>query len=199
LYSSGWGGTQGDTALLFLDENGAWAGMLYMFEGLEELLFAGAGTIPAEPVGDTGSSETIATPVEGVVYTALGPFQDDLLNGITNNRDYGLLQSLMGDTFTIGYWESEGVELSPLDAALELEANLLPPQAFVAYTLTGDLKGLLGGLDPLTLFGPNVDAVRAIHSTGWGNDGTAEAILIIAQRPDGSYYWHGIVYAPSGF
>lgn len=202
VYSSGWGDTQADSALLFLDEQGAWTGMLYMFEGLEEQLFAGAGTVAddtgEQPPGDDETGET-PEPVEGAVYTALGPFQDDLLEGITTNRDYGLLQSLMGDPFTIGYWQSEGVTLSPPAAAQELQANLLPPEAFVSYTLTDDLTGLLGGQDPLSLFGPDVEAVRAIHSTGWGHDGEGEAIIVIARRPDNSYYWHGIIFAGAGF
>lgn len=199
LYSSGWGVTQADTALLFLDDQGAWAGMLYMFEGLETLLFAEGSPATASSGDDTSSAVATATPVESAVYTALGPFQEDLLEGITINRDYGLLQSLMGDSFAIGYWQSEGVTLSPAEASLELEATLLPPQAFVAYTLTGDLSSLLDGIDPLSVFGPDIGAVRAIHSTGWGVDGEGEAMLVIAQRPEGTYYWHGIIYAGSGF
>jgi hypothetical protein len=196
VYSTGWGAGQADSALLFLDEQGQWAGMLYMFEGLETLLFAeGSG----EPESAAVQPDEPATPAIEVNNTALGPFQDTLLAAITERRNYDVLQALMGDPFVIGYWQSEGTELAPSEAAALLEEELLPREAFVNYTLGGNLSGLLGGQDPLAMWGPDVNAQQAIHSTGWGSNGNSEAVLIIAQRPDGSYYWHGILYAPGGF
>jgi hypothetical protein len=197
VYSSGWGETQTDTALLFLNEQGQWSGMLYMFEGLEAaLLFAGAGT--ASSRGEQSSVES-AQPEVAVDDQTLGPFQETLLAAITDQRDYAVLQALMGDPFVIGYWGSEGVELTPPAAAEELRSNMLPPEAYASYTLTGNLSELLEGQPPETMWGPDVRVVRAIHSTGWGPDGNAEAILFIAQRADSTYYWHGIVYAMRGF
>jgi hypothetical protein len=196
LYSTGWGAGQADTALLFLDEGGRWAGMLYMFEGLETLLFAeGSG----EPESAAPQPEEPAPPAVEVNDTALGPFQDTLLEAITDRRNYDVLQALMGDPFAIGYWRSEGTALAPAEAAALLEEELLPRDAFVNYTLGANLSSLLDGQDPLAIWGPDVNAQQAIYSTGWGSDGNGEAVLIIAQRPDGSYYWHGILYAPGGF
>lgn len=207
LYSNGWGEAGSDTALLFLNEQGQWSGMLYMFEGLEEELgvFGGEGQVAEgveeapPPPGDSTIEEEVPASLEGINTSALGPFQDTLLDSITDKRNYALLQALMGEKFVIGYWRSEGVELDPAEARAELENNLLPPEAFVSYTLTGDLSGMLDGQDPLNMWGPGVNAVSAIHSTGWGSEGDDEVILIIARREDQTYYWYGLLYALGGF
>lgn len=44
-----------------------------------------------------------------------------------------------------------------------------------------------------------MNPVSALFSVGWGSDDRAEAFLIIAQRPGGTVYWEGILFALSSF
>jgi hypothetical protein len=49
------------------------------------------------------------------------------------------------------------------------------------------------------MFGPDVNVAKMLYATGWGLQGTDEALLYIARRPDGSLYWHGVLAALGGF
>lgn len=146
---------------------------------------AGAGEQPTEQAGGGG----------GPGYN---DFQTALLNAIIN-RDYAAMQSMMGNPFTIAGWRSEGRALPPAQAIEELRVTYLPPTGYVYYELNEDLASLLDGSDPLTMWGTSVEAVGAVRFTGWGTDGNTEAIIIIARRPDGSYYWHAVLLAVGGF
>ncbi len=168
-----------------------------------------ATTEPAEVPGETPlvttevdsgttGDQPPASPETPAGYTDYGAFQGALLEAIVN-RDYASLQSLMGDPFVIAGWQSEGRELQPAQAIDELRANYLLPTGYVYYELNENLTELLGGMDPLTMWGPDVNAVGAVRFTGWGADGSSEAIVIIAQRDDGTYYWHAVLLALGGF
>ncbi|HET9907360.1 MAG TPA: hypothetical protein VFQ23_11980, partial [Anaerolineales bacterium] len=53
-------------------------------------------------------------------------FQQVLVDAL-NRRDYELQKILMGRSFMIGYWLSEGTENTPDDAIQQLQTNLLSP------------------------------------------------------------------------
>ena len=55
------------------------------------------------------------------------------------------------------------------------------------------------GIDPLTIWSPDVQPVAVVGVGGWGESGQGEAILIVAHTPDGTYYWYGLLAAPDGF
>jgi hypothetical protein len=116
-----------------------------------------------------------------------------------NGRDYKQVEAMMGNPFIIGYWGSEGVTLSPLDAVEQLRRNLLPASGQLPYTLDPAQFPLLAGTPLSQLWGPDVSVALSIYSQGWGPDGNDEAILTIANGPDGSVYWHGLVYGRFGF
>lgn len=147
-----------------------------------------------EPPTDAPETEPSPSPGSPVSYQA---FHDSLLDALTR-RDYDSMQAKMGDPFIFALWRSESYETSPAEAIVQLRENYLPPEAYIDYYLGEDLKALLG-TDPLTMWGPDVEVSGAVRFTGWGKDGETEALIIIARRPDGMYYWRAVLLAPGGF
>ena len=116
-----------------------------------------------------------------------------LLSDAFAAADYEALQELMGETFVIGYWRSEGQTLTPAEAIEQLRLNLLPDPAAVSFIRDRSRFPDLGDIDPMAIFGPDVQIVDLVYSQGWANDGSDDAILAIAQNADGSQYWHGML------
>jgi hypothetical protein len=160
--------------------------------------------------GSDGLGESILTIAEGadeghywhgIIYgpagfnATPGPLKTaTLLSNAFAAADYEALQALMGEAFAIGYWLSEGQTLTPAQTIEQLRLNLLPNPAAVSFIRDRTLFPDLGGVDPATVFGPDVLIVDLVYSQGWGPEGLEEAILTIAQNPDGSQYWQGIIY-----
>jgi hypothetical protein len=115
------------------------------------------------------------------------------------DRNYTQLQQMMGDPFAIGYWQSEGVSVSPGQAIAQLRDNYLMQPISIAFNTTQDLTALFDGTDPLTMWGPDVNAVKAIYVVGLGASGEDEAILVIAEDAGGEPYWHAMLVAAGGF
>jgi hypothetical protein len=174
VYSQGWGQSGQDETILTIarsaDGQLYWHGMLYAIGG-----FAG-------PSPESGPPEA----------------QADLESALSNN-DYAALQALMADPFTIGYWQSEGVVLPPAEATEQLRLNLLPDPELVSFTYDRAFFPDLGGIDPATAFGPDVQVVGVVYSQEWGQDGNGEAIMVISESAGGQQFWHGLIYAPAGF
>ena len=61
------------------------------------------------------------------------------------------------------------------------------------------LAQMLDGQDPLHVFLSDVKVLGGNSSQGWGTEGLGEAMLFLAQRPDGSFWWYSIIIAPTGF
>lgn len=114
-------------------------------------------------------------------------------------RDYDALQAMMGDAFVLGLYRSEGMTLDPVAARTALETQHLPP-ADHAVDATDD-RNAFPAIDPPleTMFDPALIVNALLFSRGWGADGQGEAVLVLAERTDGSVYWHGMVLAPAGF
>lgn len=110
-------------------------------------------------------------------------------------RNYGQMQAMMGDPFTIAGWRSEGASYAPAAAVEQLQLNHIgqgTPLGFqpVPEAMIPEFQGM---------FGPDVNVAKMLYVTGWGLQGTDEALLYIARRPDGSLYWHGVLSAFGGF
>ena len=123
----------------------------------------------------------------------------EILPDAVANSDIATLESFMSDSFTIGYWQSEGVILTPGEAVEQFRSNLLPNTSAVTFSTNPDEFPDLGSFDPFSAFGPEVSIANLIFSQGWGQDGQGEAILAIGLTNDSVPYWHGMIYAPSGF
>ena len=123
---------------------------------------------------------------------------ESMLVDALNARDFEMLKELMGDSFMIGYWLSEGVSSTPEEAIEQLQQNLLHPSSPITADPDKDLVALLG-VDPVTIVGPDVVEARPLFTSGWGPEGKDEAILFIAEQPDGALYWYGLLFAREGF
>ena len=124
-------------------------------------------------------------------------FQQQLVAAL-NDRDYELLKSLMGDSFMIGYWQSEGTSNTPEQAIEQLQRNLLNASSPIVADPNKDLVALLGA-DPVTIVGPGVIEASPLFTSGWGPEGKDEVILFVAKNPNGDLYWHGLLFAREGF
>lgn len=114
-------------------------------------------------------------------------------------QDYDQLQHLMGSPFVMADWHSERKEVPPAVAIVQLRNHYLGAGSAVATPTKVAWRDLLGDSDPLAIDGADVRAVEAIYVTGLSANRREEALLIVAQQPDGTPYWHGMVVAPGGF
>ena len=124
----------------------------------------------------------------------------NVMDGI-RSRNTAALPSFMTDSFMLGYWQSEGIAISPAEAVAELGSTLLPadPGAY-PLTFTTDRSQFPPLQDiPLEgMFGPNVAIDHVIYSEGWGQDGQGAALIFIAHNDD-RFYWHGLIFSPEHF
>lgn len=114
-------------------------------------------------------------------------------------QDYAQLQHLMGSPFIMADWRAERKEVPPAVAIVQLRNHYLSAGSAVALPAKVAWRDLLGDSDPLTLWGADTPAVKAIYVTGLSADQQDEALLLVAQQPDGALYWHSMVVAPGGF
>lgn len=112
-----------------------------------------------------------------------------------NARDYDALQALMADPFVIGYWQSEGVTLTPARAIEELRTNLLTPDASLQF-LGAEA---LATIQLPTELEPGVSFAGATVVRGMGPESKGEALLIFGRDSAGRDFWHSMIYAMNGF
>lgn len=122
-------------------------------------------------------------------------FLQELLDALSAPRDYEGLTRFMGDSFEILIWYGSGEQMAPSEAVRVLREVFLPPDNVLTYNLDADLATLIG-TDPFEFY---PQAVGFALSQGWGAGGGDEAILVINQNPDGSFYWSSILLANGGF
>lgn len=171
---------QGNLIVLYV---GSDAGVLSALEGVLGPQIAGRddGEPGAEPGGETGAVE-----------------QADALMAALNARDYAQIETMMGETFLVGYWRSEGVSYTPAEAIGQL-GNFLPESGELTFTTDAGAFPALDGTPPSAMWGPEANVVENIYSEGWGPDGRGAAILALAQREDGTTFWYALLYAATGF
>jgi hypothetical protein len=161
------------------------------------LLLTACGTmkVDAEPIPEDVQQyhETSGTTVDPLLE-----FEAQLMQAV-ETHNFDLMQSLMGDPFGLAGWGSEGWAYSPDKAIEQFRVNCLGADNTIRFQDAPDLSYQLNDRDILSVWDPAVNPVSALFSAGWGSDGKAEAFLIIAQRPDGTFYWEGILMALSGF
>jgi len=114
-------------------------------------------------------------------------------------RDFDAMRGLMGDTFLIAGWRSEGNFYAPEAAIEQLRNSGLSANAVLAFDPKQDLSALLEGADPFAFIPPDVVNPSAMFVSGWGLEGGDDAILYLADRGDGSRYWYGVLSALGGF
>ena len=182
IYSDGWGESGNGEALLVISQNAD--GNYYW----DSVLIA--------DIGFKYDRAPVAEEPQGAITTDYNTFQGALLEALTaSNRDYNYISTFMGNPFEISLWLSVGNTYAPMEAAEKLRTSLLPPTAYMNYEIGADITNKLGS-DAFAMF---PGATSFIFTSGWETSGNAEAILVIAQNNDGTYYWKSVLIAPSGF
>jgi len=116
-------------------------------------------------------------------------------------KDFVAMRGLMDDNlFVIAFWPGNSLPPMPADDAIGQLRNLHMTGGPITFPEPdAPLSEMLDGQDPLHVFLSDVTVVDVLYSRGWGAQGTGEAMIFIAQRPDGSYWWYSIIIAPTGF
>lgn len=148
------------------------------------------GGVPT-PVGSAGPSE----PSGGKLVADPVVFINLLQQGLTE-RDKAALQSMMGDTFTLAFWRSEGMQVTPGEAIQQILNNYVPDGAAPVLDPDHPVIASLFAEPTITEAG---EELIPVHVSGWGDEGQGEAILFIARRANGSLYWQGALTALGGF
>lgn len=115
--------------------------------------------------------------------------------------DFAAMRGLMDESlFVIAFWPGNSLPPMPADDAIGQLRNLHMTGGPIAFPeADAPLSELLGNQDPLHIFQSDVQVVDVLFSQGWGAEGLGEAMLFLAQRPDGSFWWYSIIIAPTGF
>jgi hypothetical protein len=129
------------------------------------------------------------------VVSDLQVFTSQLQQGLIE-RNKVTLQSMMGDSFSLGAWQSEGIQISPGDAVQQILNNYVPLGAQPVLDLNHPVIARLYPQHPISDAG---EELIPVYVAGWGQEGKDEAILFIARRADGSLYWQGVLTAAGGF
>ncbi|RLT41441.1 MAG: hypothetical protein DWI57_06990, partial [Chloroflexi bacterium] len=115
--------------------------------------------------------------------------------------DFAAMRGLMDDSlFVIAFWPGNSLPPMPADDAIGQLRNLHMTGGPIRFPeADAPLSEMLGNQDPLHIFQSDVVVVDVLFSQGWGPEGSGEALLFVAQRPDGSFWWYSIIIAPTGF
>jgi uncharacterized protein YgiM (DUF1202 family) len=104
----------------------------------------------------------------------------------------------MKDRFSFATWNTELRETTSEDALQRLHETYLAIGSSPLVKFSTDVPALLNGTDPLAVWGPNANPVRAIHLTGLGSNSSGEAVMVIGKdKTTGNLYWHGLL-VPQG-
>jgi hypothetical protein len=165
------------------------------------LLFALAACTPEPTASDAPEvTEAVAVPTDttapsatpeplSVEPTATQPpmasvddeqFDQSLAQAI-ESMDMAALRSLMRDRFLIADWQASLIEYDSEEVLQRFQESILAPGAQPAVRFETDIPALLPGTDPLSLWGPVANPVRALHVNGLGADAAQEAVLVIAR------------------
>ena len=164
------------------------------------------GTVTESDENNNARSEMLAVPTPPLPCSTPTPpppdpsaaeFVQTIVNTL-NARNFQAARGTMDQTFTFAYWQSQGNSY-PADQATESLMNTLSATTPLVSDPGRDLTTLLGGLNPYSIMGLNPSNSQALFVSGWGTDGTGEAILYVTRRPDGSLYWYGVLIAPTRF
>jgi hypothetical protein len=150
---------------------------------------------PPPPVEDVGDEVIEDAEVDASAPDPAFGFKQALLLALTPPRNYDALTDYMGDSFEIMIWYGNGEQMAPAEAADALQNAFLPPGNTLTFEEADAATPLLGG-NPYQLY---PFAADFFFTRGWGAAGEDEALLYIAQNPDGSFYWSGMLYANGGF
>lgn len=117
-----------------------------------------------------------------------------------SSRDFETLSSQMRFPFALGPWRAEWstyASSSEVQTFFDTYYAATNRQEFTSMT-PAEVTELLGDQDASALFGPDVQIAAFVHSTGWGDSGSQEALLIVVEA-DGRFQWQGFLYTVGSF
>jgi hypothetical protein len=126
-----------------------------------------------------------------------GEFAQTVVNTL-NAKNFDATKTLMDQSFMMAFWQSQGTAYTP-DLAIPQLLTYIGPNTVLIPDPNKDLVALLGGSNPYSIMGLDPAKSQALFVSGWGLDGTSEAILYVTRRADGSLYYYGNLIAPGGF
>ncbi len=114
---------------------------------------------------------------------------------------FDAMRGLMDDNlFVIAFWPGNSLPPLPADDAIGQLRNLYMTGGPIRFPEPdAPLSDMLDNQDPVHIFQSDVQVVDVLFSQGWGPEGLGEAMLFVAQRADGSFWWYSIIIAPTGF
>jgi formylglycine-generating enzyme required for sulfatase activity len=167
VYSTGWGESQEDDAILLFEEQAGalnWAGLFYIFQGLKKSAYGDrVAQLPSPPVQNVGA---IADAIEGKAYEAL--------------------RSLITDPLFFGFYGSEAGQLSPEAFVEALRRDYLEPGE-------GKLRFDVSVARLLPDWNADPPCDELIYSTGWGEEQADDGILCLRGEA-GALRWGGMLY-----
>jgi hypothetical protein len=129
----------------------------------------------------------------------LNAFAEQLAHSLEGSN-FDALRSMMRERFAMATWNTQLLEYTSEEALQQLRKGALASGSSPAVIFGTDVPALLEGADPLALWGPNANPVRALHVTGLGPRANQEAVVVIGRDVDsGQFYWHGILLLPDGY
>lgn len=115
------------------------------------------------------------------------------------NQEYDVLEGLMNNPMGVGAWRSEWQTLSPAETIEQFQNGSLPAPFNVQFTeMDQDELAQILGQPPAQMLGPDIDVAAVLHTTGWGQSTSDEAILFVT-NVDGRFVWHGFLYTSGRF
>lgn len=154
----------------------------------------------AEQPTPTAAVQISPTPVIAATASPeqIEAFEAELMQAL-EERHFDRLQGMMDQIFGMTGWHAQGAFFTAEQAVELLQKGYFEAEDTLVFDTESDLREMLGGQDPTAIFTEEVNIVDTFLVKSWGMDGYDEMILYIAQRPDGSLYWHSLLYAPGGF
>lgn len=191
-----------------------------LLEGADPLAFFppdAVDTLVFERVGQDGQSQALVIigqdPASGRFYwkgmlVAMGGFVptpsavdlntfSERLADAVQTRNFDAMRALMPERFSISIFNASLTEVTSADALDQMRAGIFANGSQPTFAWNSDVPALLGGADPLALWGPVAEVVRAVHVTGLGSTAAEEAVIVIGRNALGEFYWHGVLLPPS--
>lgn len=170
--------------------------VLFGFPRAEPAVSGPAVDLPAPVIPTQGEVVVTLLPKEPATQPLADEDLGQQLARAVESLDFAAMRALTGDQLAIAT-ENQLLFLSPDETMERLRQSAFAEGAAPAVRWDSDTAALMGGIDPLGLWGPVVQPVQAMHVTGLGADASEEALLVIGRANDGSFYWLGI-YLPEG-
>ena len=155
------------------------------------------GLVAESDENNNTRSEMVPVPTPPLPCNNPAEFLGTIVNRL-NARNFDAVKASLDQQFTFAYWQSQGTSYPP-DLAIDGLRNNLSTSTPLVPDANKDLAALLDGSNPYSIMGLDPAKSQALFVSGWGQDGSSEAIFYVTRRPDGSLYFHSVLIAPGGF